>query len=290
MKNDKPADRSGSRCFKRLCFEYGPRTKIPDVGRCLAWAASCCLLLLALNVLGADEQTFASLKIGNHTYQNVRVTTKAKNFIIIMHSGGISSIKISELPLEVLQKLGYAPMPAPKKHKAEGAMWAGLAVPKLEAASLNPITVKLTQAWGRSGLSSRIHLSKPSLRQVLIAGTLLLDGYLFYAYCCLLICRKTGNNPGIWVWLPLVQVFPMLRAASMSPWWFIVCLIPGLNVIAYMVWCVKIAQARGKNLLLTILLLFPLTTWFAFLVLAFSEHSSAPTKEEPIQIMSLETA
>ena len=290
MKKDNTEGRSVGRFFKWLRVEYAPRMSICGCGRYLAWAVSCGLLLLSLNVQAADEQTFASLKVGDHTYQNVKVTTKGKNFIIIMHSEGISSIKISELPIEVLQKLGYAPKPAPKKHPKEGAMWAGLAVPDLHATALNPITAKLTQAWERSGLSSRMRLPKPSLRQGFIAGTILIEAYLFYAYCGMLICRKTGNHPGVWVWLPLVQILPMLRAASMSAWWFIAFLIPGLNLIAYVVWCVKIAQAFGKNLLLTILLLFPLTTWFAFIVLAFSEHASEATKEPAVEIMSLETA
>jgi hypothetical protein len=90
---------------------------------CLVRAASFLVLLLSINVFAANEETFAKLKVGNHVYQNVRVTTKGKNFIIISHAGGITSLKLSELPDSVLKKLGYPS--AQKKRLKEPAMLAG---------------------------------------------------------------------------------------------------------------------------------------------------------------------
>src|ERR1051326_9191982 len=62
------------------------------------------LFFLSVNAFAANDEAFDSLKVGDRTYQNVKVTTKGKSFIIISHSGGISSIKVSELPLNALQK------------------------------------------------------------------------------------------------------------------------------------------------------------------------------------------
>jgi len=116
--------------------------------------ASFLLLLLSLNALAANEETFAALRVGHHTYYNVRVTTKGKNFIIIVHSGGITSIKLSQLPADVLRKLGYAPTPAPKKRKKGAAMWASLTVPKTHMGLIKPIESKLSRAGLRTGLPS----------------------------------------------------------------------------------------------------------------------------------------
>jgi hypothetical protein len=57
------------------------------------------------------------------------------------------------------------------------------------------------------------------------------------------------------------------------------------------VWCFKIAKARGNSAWVGLLLLLPVTGFFAFLYLAFSD--GAPAKEEPrrrVEVMSLETA
>src|SRR6267378_1299188 len=47
-----------------------------------------------------------------------------------------------------------------------------------------------------------------------LGGILLI--HLLFCYCCLLICQKAGQEPGMLIWLPILQVFPLLRAARMS--------------------------------------------------------------------------
>jgi len=125
---------------------------------------------------------------------------------------------------------------------------------------------------------------------MVIAGSILLIAYLFHCYCCMLICEKTGKEPGLLIWLPLLQAIPMLRAASMSAWWFITLFLPGLNVVGHVLWCVKIVQARHKTVPLLILLLIPITNIFAFLYLAFSEGVPRKKDEHHVEIMTLETA
>jgi hypothetical protein len=264
---------------------------VSSIGIWLGRTAAFLLILLSLNAFAANVDTFTTLKVGDRTYQNVKVTTKGKNFIIISHAGGIASIKVSELPVEVLQKLGYV-APKPKHHTKEGPMWASVAIPSAGAAVIKSIKAKLSQAWDRTSSAwdkaksgSRIQLLKHNRGAVVVAAAILLAAYGFHSYCCLLICQKTGNNPGLWVFVPLVQAFPLLRAASMSPWWFVAFFIPGLNLVAYVVWCLKIVDARQKTMPLAILLIFPLTSWFAFLFLAFSEGSAPSEDEVSVEIM-----
>jgi hypothetical protein len=114
--------------------------------------------------------------------------------------------------------------------------------------------------------------------------------YLFFCYCCKLICQKTGKAPGALIWFPALNVLPMLQAASMSRWWFVLCLIPVLNLVAYVTWCFKIVHARGKTLPLAILLLLPVGNFLAFLVLAFSEGSRQRSQEPRLEIIGLQTA
>ena len=104
--------------------------------------------------------------------------------------------------------------------------------------------------------------------------------YFIFCYCSMLICKKAGHEPGVWVWIPVVQTFPLLKAAKMSGWCFLLLLVPFVNFVVLIVGCVKICQALGKTVWLAVLLLLPLTNVLTFLYLAFSgnEDDSVPQK------------
>jgi hypothetical protein len=113
--------------------------------------------------------------------------------------------------------------------------------------------------------------------------------YLLISYCGMLICHKSGHPPGALVWIPVLQLLPLLRAAGMSPAWLLAFFVPVLNIIAQVVWSLNIAKARGKSAWIGFFLVLPLTSLFAYLYLALSGH--APRKPQPVvEIMTLETA
>jgi len=239
------------------------------------------LLLGSLSALAANQDEFSVLQVGQHTFKNVRVTTKARRYIFIMHSGGMASIKVSDLPPDIRHKLGYEPSAA--KKQIDAALAAEKALVEKEGATLR-------QVWHTKGLIKKMLRAASSPALVFVASVTLLMGYLFFACCCLLICRKTGYEPGVIVFVPLLQALPLLRAASMSGWWFFALFIPGLNLVAYALWCANIVQARSKTFPLTILLLFPLTSWLAFIFLALSTAPPSETEEHYHEIMTLEHA
>jgi hypothetical protein len=255
------------------------------------WAVLGALFLWSASALALTEETFDTLQIGARTYQNVTVTTKAKHYIFVLHSTGMANIKVADLPEDVLEKLGYAKRVAQKSPTNSAAAWAKQAVAKMDTPQVKEVEDKLSQAW--QGAATRANSYVPTITPQLIAlgATILLLGYLFHCYCCMLICQKTGNQPGIMVWLPVLQLVPMLRAASMSRWWVIGFFIPVVNLIGHVLWCVKIVEARHKTVPLSILLVFPVTSVFAFLYLAFSEAAPAKTERPPrVELMTLETA
>lgn len=244
-------------------------------------------LILLSGTLWAEEERFAVLQIGARTYTNVTVTTKRANYIFIVHAGGMNSIKTAELPLEIRQALGYA---VPAKARAStntAAAWAKREIGRVSLPQVKELGVQMGQKWkGKAFGGLPACLSRPKLVAAAVGIALLL--YLFQSYCCLLICRKTGNQPGILVWLPGLQLLPLLRAAGMSGWWFLAFFVPLLNLVAGVLWCLNIAKARGKSIWVGILLLLPVTNLFAFLYLAFSSGVTAEEDEghEP-KIMTL---
>jgi hypothetical protein len=237
---------------------------------------------------GVAEETFNLLEIGSRTYRNVTVTTKSKNYIFILHSAGMTNIKVADLPTDLQQRLGYSI--APKVPTNNASVWAKQTIAKIETPKVKQAEAAVSQTW-QSALSTAEDrlppLTPQFLLQAVVAGFCF---YLFVCYCFMLICQKTGNEPGPLVWVPLLQLFPLLRAASMSRWWFILFLVPGLNLISHVIWCVKIVEARHKTTPLLVLLLLPVTSLFAFLYLAFSEAAPQRKSEPRVEIMTLETA
>jgi hypothetical protein len=221
------------------------------------------------------------------------VTTKAKSYIFILHAGGMASIKVSEIPPDLQQQLGYAGAQAPKATTNIAAVWVKKELAKIDVPQVKNLRKQLQQwsAHPPARLAALVGIgSKPNYT---VLGTVLLVCllvYLFYCYCCMLICRKSGHLPGILVWLPVLQLFPLLRAAGMSGWWFLAFLVPVLNLVPVIVWPLKIAKARGKSALVGVLLLLPVTNLFAFLYVAFSDSASRDDDEGPEpKVMSLQT-
>ena len=254
------------------------------------FARTLSLLVLAGGVLWAEvseaakEETFAMLQIGAQTYRNVTVTTKAKNYIFIVHDNGMTNFKISELSPELRTQLGYSNLPEkPKGGPAALSVWTKETAAKIRVPQLNA----LQQQW-RSYAPGNLATVQFTPNLVLTVGGALLFLYILMCYCGVQICRKTGNDPGALIWVPFLQLIPLLRAAGMSPAWVLAFLVPVLNIFAQVVWSFNIAKARGKGPGVGFLLLLPITALFAYLYLAFS---SEPKKERRVvEIMTLECA
>ena len=274
MNNDKPANKKTNGC----CIIA---SKVFAAGSYFVRAVSFVLLLVSLNAFAANDETFGVLQVGDHTYHDVTVRTKAKDYVFILHSSGMTSIKVTQLPIEVRQKLGYtekAPALTPKRIVNRGE------------ALIERAETQFFQVLRLTGSKLQQLGSYPTMVAVISALVL---AHLLRSYCCKLICEKTGVNPGVLVWFPVLQALPMLRAASMSMWWLGALFVPGLNLLGWVVWCVKIVNARQKTMPLAILLLFPLTSWFGFLFLAFSEDSrdnGTKVRVEPVTLQSVWTS
>ena len=228
------------------------------------------------------EESFDVIQVGTKTYRNVTVTTKAKDYVFILHAAGMTNLKVSDLPPQVRVKLGYGDKP--KGPSGVGA-WARQSLVALGLPDISELRHRVSGSFG-SGTPMFASINPATLLSLLGIALLV---YFFFCYCCALICRKTGNPPGLLIWVPVLQIFPLLRAASMSPWWFVAWLVPVFNVLAQIVWSFKIVQARAKNAWLALLLLLPITNLFTFLYLAFS--ASEPAKAEPaVEIMTLDAA
>lgn len=244
------------------------------IGR-FVWLLLAVLLARSTATAAHVEENFPVLKTRTATYTNATITTATETYVMVLHSAGLASVKIPDLPLEVRQRLGYAPDPQQLTNNA--AAWAKRTISRVQTPKIE--VGQLLRDYSPRAEFEKIVSDRVLLYTILGIG---LAFYLFYSYCLLLICRKANYDPGILIWVPVLQFLPMLYAARMSAVWFFACLVPVLSIVAQIMWAINITKARGKSPWIALLLLLPVTNLFAFLYLAFS--SSAPEeKKEKIQ-------
>ena len=95
--------------------------------------------------------------------------------------------------------------------------------------------------------------------------------YFFFCYTGRMICRKAGSKPGYLIWVPLLSLIPLTRAARLPAWMAALFIVPFLNLLFMVVWCVRLSNARGKGILAALFLLCPITSPMAWLYLAYSK-------------------
>jgi type II secretory pathway component PulF len=96
--------------------------------------------------------------------------------------------------------------------------------------------------------------------------------YLYFSYSLYVIAQKTGNEANAWMaWIPIVNAFLMLQIAGEPMWWFILLLIPIVNIVIGIIVWMKIAEARNKPDWWGLLLLVPFVNIIVPGYLAFSD-------------------
>ena len=82
--------------------------------------------------------------------------------------------------------------------------------------------------------------------------------YVYMSLALQTIATKTGTANEWLAWIPIANLFLMLSVAKKPMWWFLLFLIPLVNVVvAIMVW-MAVAEARGKPNWWGILMIVPL--------------------------------
>ena len=246
----------------------------PRIAHWLARLALASALVYPASGARLVEETFPVLKTRTGTYTNVTVTTKAEKYIFILHKNGMTSLKIAELPIEVQRQLGYA-----EADPMSGQTNSVATVAAREPANKDPNSKSQKANWQLNGLGLNL-ASEALLTTVAFA----LIFHFFFSYCCNLICMKANGPKSFLVWVPVLQIIPLLQAAGMSGLWLLIW------PIGYFVWAVNIVKAREKNIGVAILLMLPFTCTLAFLYLAFSSAAASDAPPKKFQATALQTA
>ncbi len=110
-----------------------------------------------------------------------------------------------------------------------------------------------------------------SLIAIGLVAIIALALYIFACYCLKRICEKCGKEPGILIWIPIVQFIPLMQIADLSPWLILPLFIPVVNLIILTIMWVRVCLARNKSPWLVIMMFIPVVNIAFVPYLAFSE-------------------
>jgi hypothetical protein len=106
----------------------------------------------------------------------------------------------------------------------------------------------------------------------MLAGALL--GWFFVCYCFFRIYRRLNVASAWMAFVPIIQVWPLIKAADKPWWWLLLLLVPLVGVVITVMIYMSLMENLGKNRMLGLLVLLPPVLLVYIIVLAFS--SSGP--------------
>jgi hypothetical protein len=241
---------------------------------------------IAANPLSA---TFETVTIGGHTLRRATVFERTEEMVYLKHDGGLLGTRVAELDGNTRRLLGYDVPADPVV--GEGSL-------RLRRTSMEAQAEGMaTRLGGWAGWGSDMEEGWGAGLGLLVMGVIVIVGlgvHLFLSGLLRMICRKADSVPGFMIWLPVLQVFPLLKAAGMSRRWpfaiFILSLLGAflagfslelallislcsslLGLGLGIAWSIKICLARGKSPIWAVFLLLPGLNLVGLVYLAASE-------------------
>lgn len=101
--------------------------------------------------------------------------------------------------------------------------------------------------------------------KILIFGGLFgLFAYIFTSYCLMKIADKL-SIPNSWLaWVPIAQIWVMIRAAGKPGWWLLLLFIPLVNIVVAFILLFSTPTNLGKSSLYGLLVFIPIVGLFLY--------------------------
>jgi hypothetical protein len=81
--------------------------------------------------------------------------------------------------------------------------------------------------------------------------------YVYIALALQTIAQKTHTENPWLAWIPIVNIVLLLNIAKKPIWWFLLCLIPLINIVIGIIVWMAVAEARNKPNWWGILIIVP---------------------------------
>ena len=107
--------------------------------------------------------------------------------------------------------------------------------------------------------------------------------YIYLGYAQYRIAQKLGHDNPWFSFVPIVNVIQIVQMAQKPLWWFVLILIPVVNVIALAILWITIAKRLGQSPVVGFLTIIPLLNFITLGVMGFGSGSSSPGTYPPPQ-------
>ena len=112
----------------------------------------------------------------------------------------------------------------------------------------------------------------------------LLGIYVYFAFCQFRTAQKIGlYDCAWWAWIPIMNTFLLFKMAGKPAWWFILCLVPLVNIVVFAILWIEAAKAAQVSPIWGFLVLIPVINFVAIGIMAFSSppHQITPPSHQP---------
>ena len=95
--------------------------------------------------------------------------------------------------------------------------------------------------------------------------------YLYFSFMMFKIAQKTGHNPiAWWAFVPIMNTFLLIKMADKPIWWFVLLLVPFVNIVCFFMLWMSVAKHVGQSQLWGFLTMIPVLNFIALFILAYN--------------------
>jgi len=108
--------------------------------------------------------------------------------------------------------------------------------------------------------------------------------YIYFAFCLQTLAKKTNTENGWLAWIPIANIVLTINIAKRPLWWIVLILVPIVNIVAGIILWMDIAERRGKEKWIGILLIVPFVGIAVPGYLAFFDYKKkddTPANDKP---------
>ena len=102
--------------------------------------------------------------------------------------------------------------------------------------------------------------------------------YAYFAVAIQTMAKKTGTKNDWMAWVPILNMYLLLKIGGKPGWWLILMLIPIVNIVIMIMMWMAAAEKMKKPSWIGILIIVPFVNFIVPGYLAFADGESTPTK------------
>ena len=102
--------------------------------------------------------------------------------------------------------------------------------------------------------------------------------YVYFSYSLMVIAKKIDAPDGWMAWVPILNIFLLVKASGKPGWWFILFFIPLVNIAISVIVIMEIAKKLKKPEWVGILVLIPIISFFVPAILTFPTDGKDKTQ------------